>query len=478
MSLSDLDQISDLLLRLRLVDALELSRVRGQLSGAASADDLLELLERRHLLTSYQTERIRKSDTDGLVIGNCKLLYRNASGSFARVYRACALSDGSMIGMKVLRERWSSDADMLRLFQREGEIGRRLKHKNIVPVFDVGTDRNHHYITMEFVEGGNLRDFLRIRGKLAPEEACRYVLDTAQALEYALGLGITHRDMKLTNVLMSSQGVAKLIDFGLAVDDKLLSRLGSSDLQQAVEYTTLERNTSAPPNDPRSDLFFLGVILYELLTGTPPYARTRSVAERKQFSRYRDVRPVTSLEPLLPRRVVGLVDRLMHVNPNERFQSPTDLVTETRSLLAELGVAHENGVEDNGSGAFTILCVENRPKQQDLLRQYLSRHGYRVLLVSDVERAMARVRQHPPDCFVLMGEAVGDRVTEDYQRALKLGRERSVVGVLVLGENQAHLRDSAAPDPLGFVLVQPIRLRDVRDAINQGLEQRGQPAAR
>jgi CheY-like chemotaxis protein len=202
------------------------------------------------------------------------------------------------------------------------------------------------------------------------------------------------------------------------------------------------------------------------------------VAERKQFSRYRDVRPVTSLEPLLPRRVVGLVDRLMHVNPNERFQSPTDLVTETRSLLAELGVAHENGVEDNGSGAFTILCVENRPKQQDLLRQYLSRHGYRVLLVSDVERAMARVRQHPPDCFVLMGEAVGDRVTEDYQRALKLGRERSVVGVLVLGENQAHLRDSAAPDPLGFVLVQPIRLRDVRDAINQGLEQRGQPAAR
>ena len=119
------------------------------------------------------------------------------------------------------------------------------------------------------------------------------------------GWGITHRDLKMTNVLMGSDGTARLIDFGLAADDKLLTRLGTSDLQQAVEYTTLERGSGSPPNDPRSDLFFLGVILYELLTGVSPYPRTRDREERKRFSRYRDVRPVTSVDPTLPEPGVG-----------------------------------------------------------------------------------------------------------------------------------------------------------------------------
>src|SRR6218665_1389137 len=132
---------------------------------------------------------------------------------------------------------------------------------------------------MEFVEGGNLRDFLKIRGKLAPAEACRFALDIARGLEYALKFGIAHRDLKSTNVLMSSTGVAKLIDFGLAADESLLNRAGT-DLQQALEYSTLEKGSGAPPNDPRSDLFFLGTILYEMVAGQEPYPRTRDREER------------------------------------------------------------------------------------------------------------------------------------------------------------------------------------------------------
>jgi CheY-like chemotaxis protein len=465
-----LDELVALLMRLNLVESGELQQCLNQRPPIESPGELLDLLERRQLLTRFQTERIRKGETDGLVLGTLKLQYRNASGSFARLYRACSIPDGEMLGVKVLRERWVSDPDMVRLFHREGEIGQRLKHKNIVPVYAVGVQGKFHYITMEFVEGGNLRDFLKIRGKLAPEEACRYVLDTAQALDYALGMGITHRDMKMTNVLMSSHGIAKLIDFGLAADESLLKRIGTSDMQQAVEYTTLERGTGAPQNDPRSDLFFLGVILYELLTGLPPYPRTRVVEERKQFHRYRDVRPITSLEPNLPRRVAALVDRLMQINPHERFQSPAQLVNEVRGTLAEIGQAGSALDAATSDDVRTVLCVESRPKQQDMLRQYFTKHGYRVLLFHDVDRALGRLRQQPPDCVLLMGDAIGDRVVEDFAKALTLGRDRYLVTVLVLGEEQARLHAAVPADnPLGRLLVQPIKLRDLRTAIDDGL---------
>ena len=250
----------------------------------------------------------------------------------------------------------------------------------------------------------------------------------------------------------------------------LLRRLGTSDLQQAVEYTTLERGTDSPANDPRSDLFFLGVIVYELLTGIPPYPRTRDVAQRKQFRRYRDVRPITDLAPDIPRRVAEMVQRLMHINPAERFQSPAELILELQTALVELG---ESPHRDNGrpeSTELTVMCVEHRPKHQDLLRNYLSRHGYRVLLLSDVERALDRVRRNPPDCLLLMGESIGDRVVEDYRRALLLGRDRSLVSVLVLGEKQSHLGKSiTGPQGGGRVLTQPLVLRDLRKTIADGL---------
>lgn len=467
MSPRTLDELVSLLGQLRLVDSELLLRSAGELPPNSSAESLLTLLESRNILTPFQSERIRKGDTDGLVLGGYKLLYRNASGSFARVFRACAIDDDRMIGLKVLRERWSSDPDMVRLFHREGDIGQKLKHPNIVPVYGAFVQGNYHFIAMEFVEGGNLRDFLKIRGQLSPEEACRYALDMAQALEYALRLGITHRDLKMTNVLMSSQGVARLIDFGLAADERLLSRLGSSDLQQAVEYTTLERGTGAPPNDPRTDLFFLGVILYELLSGDPPYQRTRDREERKRFSRYRDVRPVTAVEPSVPRRVASIVDRLLRINPQERHQSAAELAADLRSALGELG---HGSPESNGNAAATVMCVEGRPQQQDLLRQYLSKHGFRVLLVNDVDRALGRVKQSPPACVLLMAESIGDRAAEDFQKVLTIGRGRFVSAVLVLGANQAHLQPATTNDnPLGKVLQQPVTLRDVRSAIDGGL---------
>jgi serine/threonine protein kinase len=486
---SNPEALIDLLVRLRILNARDLTpdiiaSIAGQKTDAA-----LSTLERRHLLTSMQIERIKKGDTDGLVLGDYKLLYRNASGSFARVYRAASVIDGTMIGLKLLRERWSADKEIVNLFHREGEIGQKLKHPNIVPVYECSSQGKFHFITMEFVEGGNLRNFLKIRGKLSPLETSKFILDIARGLEYALSKGITHRDLKMTNVLMSATGVAKLIDFGLAAEESVFSRLGGDEMQTALEYSTLERNTNAPKNDCRSDLYFLGGIMFELLTGEPPYPSTRDRDERKRFGRYRDIRPVTSIDPRLPYKVAGAVDKLMQTNPDLRFQTPRELVFEMETIVRELGgtVAPAAAPEPAKAAAApvasdapvsktsqpTILCIENRPKHQDVLRDYFSRHGFKLILVGDIDRAIQRVNTTPPDCAVLMGDILGDKLEAENARLRDMNRMRDTQFVIVLSEGQAKLKSQLAKELPGVnLLVQPITLRDLRKHLMATLEGR------
>jgi serine/threonine protein kinase len=475
MSESTLDELESRLLGSRLVNLQQVQECHDDLSPTADARELLEILQKRHYLTTFQVERIRKGDIESLVLGGYKLMYRNASGSFARVYRACAVDDGRMVGVKVLRERWSYDPETIDLFQREGEVGQRLKHPYIVPISGYARQGNIHYITMEFVEGGNLRDFMKIRRRLQPVEACRYAMHICEALAYALSLGITHRDMKMTNVLMSSQGSARLIDFGLAVDERLLQKVGGAGFAQALEYSTLEKYTGAPVNDPRSDLFFLGGILYELVTGQPPYPRTRSRNERRDITRYRNITPVAEVNPDLPPGVVAAINRLMQIDPALRYQAPAQVIGDLRPMVGfRASESAGNAVPAALHSDFpTVLCVERRQQQQDWLREYLSRHEFRVLLLSDVERALNRMKSNPPDGVILMGGSIGDRISEDFQRARVLAEAASTAVIVVLSERQAELAPKfETENHLVRVLQQPIRLRDLREALSDALRRR------
>lgn len=479
MPFKTVDDLCRALTGLQLVDPTDLAACRAELTVASTPSELLRKLESKHLLTTYQVMRLEKGETDGLVLGRYKLLYRNASGSFARVYRVCSLDDGSMLGMKVLRQRWAEDPKMVALFRREAELGRKLKHRNIVPIHEIGSQGDYHYFTMDFIVGGNLRDFLNIRKKLSPVEATRYALDVAVALEYALAQGMTHRDLKLTNVLMDTNGMARLIDFGLAGSEGISGSGSGDEVQRALEYSTLEKATNAPPNDPRSDLFFLGTIYYELLTGMPPYPRTRSREERKRIGRYQNIRPVTSLDPNIPRCVAEVVNALLQFQPALRPQTPTEVVDMLRATLRELGESPdvpartsagtgsgESGVGPEQRPLPTIMCIEGRPKQQDILREYLSKRGFRVLVLSDVQRGLDRLRANPPDGIVLMGGSIGDQVVDAYYQADRWGRRGGMVCIAVLAEKQADLKPQLQQSRRSRVLIEPIQLRDLRKELH------------
>lgn len=433
-----------------------------------TTDQLLQKLESRGFLTGYQVKQVERGEWDTLVIGNFKLLYRNAAGSFARVYRAVDLRNGKMVGLKLLRQRWLKDPAALRDFAREAEMCKALIHENIVPIYDIGRQGDQHYFTMEFIEGGNLRDFLDIRKKLSPKEAAKCVLDIAQGLSYALGKGVTHRDMKLTNVLMSTSGVAKLVDFGLGgVTDESKGDAGES-LQRAIEYGTLEKNTGAPRNDPRSDLYFLGVIYYELLTGEPPYARTRDRSERGQFSRYQNVRSIREVDPTLPEAACRIVERLMQLNPNLRYQTPGEAVPDLQAAVAELpGAAVETTrpvapTAPKGPLLPTVMCIESRMKQQDMLREYFTKHKFRVLVLSDLQRGLLRVRSNPPDSVVVMAEGLGEDSLQGFSELQ--AANGTLPMVLVVPEKHMKWADQIRQTPSTRVLLHPT-LRDIRKAI-------------
>ena len=475
MTFNNVDELGQLLVRLHLVEPAQLDECLSRLGPTQRQPaDLLQALESKHYLTSYQVGRLARGETDALLLGEFKLMYRNASGSFARVFRACSIKDGRMIGLKLLRQRWAGDPQTVAEFHREADLCSKLRHKNIVPIYNVASQGDYHYLTMEFVEGGNLRDFINIRKTVAAAEVTRYAIDMAAGLEYALSQGLTHRDLKLTNVLMSTQGVAKLVDFGLAADIDISGVGRNDDVRRALEYAALETGTNAPADDPRSDLYFLGAICYELLTGKPPYQRTRDRAERRRLGRYADVRRIRDVDPNIPPIIADIVERLMHINPDQRYQSPTEVIADLRHATAQLGDAPANGEGTPQSSAATgeiaaeetslptIMCIESRTKQQNILRDYLSKRGFRVLVLSDVERGLNRLRTNPPNGVIFMGESIGDATIQAFHEATQLGRTADFIALTILSEQQASWTSQLEQTPTSRVMVQPISLRDLR----------------
>ncbi|HAA48385.1 MAG TPA: serine/threonine protein kinase [Planctomycetaceae bacterium] len=434
------------LVRLRLVDADELQQCLDSLAKTLQTNDgLLDALERRNLLTTYQVNKLRKNETSGLVLGNAKLLYRNGSGSFARVFRAVELDSGKMIGVKVLRQRWVEDAEALSQFHREAELLKALKHPNIVPIYEIGAEDDIHYFTMEFIVGGSLSDMIKIRGAVSPVDATRIALDLAEGLKYANSKGISHRDLKKSNVLLTTDGVAKLVDFGLGADEALQPGGKKKRAPRSVDYATLEDNTGASPNDPRSDLYFLGTIYYELLAGQPAYAHGKTREDRQQFSRHRNVKPVNTVKPELPSFVVEAVNRLMHLSPESRHQTPGEAANELRRVIEKLegGSPGRDKLNQPGAPAEaaeaiepTLMFVESRPKQQELLREFFTSRGFRVLLLGDLQRSLNRIESSPPDCVILMGASIGREILTGFTESIRRAQGRPVAQIAVLSKDQ------------------------------------------
>jgi serine/threonine protein kinase len=464
-------------------------------------DSLLRMLLRKGFLTSWQIERLKKGDPSGLFFGESKALFHLAEGTFARVYRGVHAPTGKPLAIKVLRQRFAQLPDAVERFHKEAEAGMKLRHPNIVQVIEVGQQENRHFMIMEYVEGMNLRDFMKLRVRIPPMQALPLMIGMARGLQYSMARGVTHRDIKGTNILISNTGEAKLVDFGLATMHHDDSRSGVKS-QRTVDYSALERTCGSAKGDPRSDIYFLGCVFYQMLTGQLPMEE----AESKDMLRKMLKRSFGAIKPIAEHRyapdedLCQIIEKMMRVELRARYQTMDEVVAELeryRSALEE-GVklgripspSEEAGEEEADFRSLfelpaerdaapaaetktgptkTILCVETQTEIQDALRKTLGKSGYRVLLVTDAERAAERYAEAPVDAVIVDVDGLGaeaiEAITNMHDKAIE--DEHPFVALVLLGPRQDVLREKLPAGDQLIVLSKPIKMKQVQDAIGR-----------
>ncbi len=464
-----------LLLNLGLVSEPQLLEAQVEAGeGNNDLQDLLRVLERKGFLTPWQRERVLKGHTDGYFLGGYRILYKIASGSFGRVHRAEDPRTGRVVAIKVLRRRWSEDPKQIAQFFREGRVGLQLKHPNIVEVLAINQDEasQQYYIVMEFVEGGNLREILAIRKKLAAAEALRIIEDAASGLAYAYAEHrLTHRDIKLTNILISSTGEAKLVDFGLAQ----LMAAGKEKMDRTVDYAGLEKATGVQQGDTRSDIYFLGCVLYECLTGRAPLAVTRDRYARMRKERFENVPPIRPDEVDSP-AVIGLVETMMSLSPTRRYQTPGQLVDAVKAVRRELE-GKGAGRSEGATTTRSVFVAEKDERLQEALRGKFRELGYRVFLAADPARALDRFRQQPYDALVVDVGTTGEDGLLIFQRIRDeaVRKRLPVAAVVILSEDQKEWVSRLGKAPGSAILVRPVTIKQLHRTLQTLMNGKASP---
>jgi eukaryotic-like serine/threonine-protein kinase len=469
MSTLDAATIAQQALRLGLLTEPQYREVAEEAGPGMDPDEFLRDLERRTYLTPWQSQKLLKGDPDGFFLGGYRILYKISSGSFGRVFRADDPRSGRVVAVKILRRRWSEDPQRIELFEREGRVGISLRHPNIVEILAVGKDGSsgQYYIVMEFVEGGNLRELLQTQKKFDVPKALRIIEDASNGLTYAFSRGITHRDIKLTNLLISSSGQAKLVDFGLA---KIYSGADPEDgkVERTVDYAGLEKATNVKTGDTRSDIYFLGCVLYEMLTGRSPLETTRNKQQRMQRHRFDNVTSMRPDEIDGPPGVIRLVETMMALDPARRYQTPAQLVEAVRALRREIEGKDSDG-EKAPAAPRSVFVVEADERLQAPIRERLKELGYKVFLAVDPMRARDRFRMQPFDALVLdAGTTDEDGILLFDSLLTEAERQGTpLAGVLMLNTEQAEWRERLHKHKRMVVLVRPVTLKQLVRSLQQ-----------
>ena len=456
-----------------LLNHAQISEVKSRHGENPDLETLFRDLERTRLLTAWQLERIRKGEADGYQLGGYLILYKISSGSFGRVYRAVDPRTGRIVAIKVLRRRHSEDKLRIDLFMREGKVGQNLRHTNIVEVLGVNQDpvTGAYFIVMEFVEGENLREIMKIRKKFSPLEALNLTENMVSGLQFAHSRGYTHRDIKLTNILISASGVAKLVDFGLAkYFDAQTGKDDGERVDRTVDYAGLERATDVKAGDVRSDIFFTGVVLFEMLTGKSPIELTRDRRARMLKQRFENIQPLSRKEVDAPASTIGLVNKMMTLSPESRFQTPTQvleaLINARRDI--ESGETGDSGPAKAPS-VLTIFIVEADAKLQDALRQKFRELGYKVLIAADPQRAVDRFRAQPYECLLIDAGSTGIEGIASFEQVLSEANltHNHFAGIVLLNEDQASMKKDISLTEQGAILVRPVTLKQVHGKLQE-----------
>lgn len=260
----------------------------------------------------------------GVVLaGRYEIVRLLGEGGMGAVYQARDYELERLVALKVIRPELANHPATLRRFKQELILARQISHRNVIRIFDLGAADGVRFISMEFVDGRDLATWLEEQGKLSPAEAADVVVQILNGLEAAHAEGVVHRDLKPRNIMVSPQGKITVMDFGIArsADAAGLTRTGA--LVGTPEYMSPEQARGAPV-DARSDLFSLGIILYELLTGIRPFQADNPMASLLKRVQ-EDARPPLELDPAIPAKLSQIAVKSLARDPDARYQSAREM---------------------------------------------------------------------------------------------------------------------------------------------------------
>jgi eukaryotic-like serine/threonine-protein kinase len=279
---------------------------------------------------------MRPEDLQGQTLGHYRIVRQVGYGGMSTVFLAEDINLGREVAVKVFWPRPGETKDFLRRFSREARVLAQLDHPNILPVYDFGEQDGHAYLVMPYMGGGSLKDLLKVRQVLPPAEAIRLTTEVLNALQYAHERGLIHRDIKPGNMLFKSDGKLMLCDFGLV---KVFAAEGenkspfetASETGPAItgtpEYMPPEQIHGQP--SPASDIYAVGVVLYEMLTGVRPFTANSVMSVlMKQISE--QPRPLRQINPGISPQLESAVLRALDKGPSRRYQRPIDFLQALR----------------------------------------------------------------------------------------------------------------------------------------------------
>ncbi|HEV2388113.1 MAG TPA: protein kinase [Candidatus Acidoferrales bacterium] len=266
-----------------------------------------------------------------LLAGRYEILRLLGRGGMGSVYKARDTELDRVVALKLIRPEFASNPEMLKRFKQELILARQVTHKNVIRIHDLGQFDGIKFITMDFVEGQDLRSLLLERGKIPPEQAARIMLQICRALEAAHSEGVIHRDLKPQNIMLDAGGRAYVMDFGIARSAYLPGMTQTGALIGTPDYMSPEQARGDKITQ-RSDLFSLGVIFYELLTGKSPYPSHVPLGTLWKRMQEKPTPPV-AVDATLPKALSDIVMKALEIEPEDRFASGQEIAQQLELWL-------------------------------------------------------------------------------------------------------------------------------------------------
>lgn len=286
-----------------------------------------------------------------------EILERVGGGGMAEVYRAHDKLLDRCVAVKILHNQFANDEEFIAKFRREAQGAAKLSHPNIVNIYDVGTHENQHYIVMEYVCGETLKDRIVREKIISNKEALRITREIAEALEHAHQHQLVHCDIKPHNILVTDNGRIKVTDFGIARASTSSTMTYSGTVIGSVHYFSPEQARGGAIST-QSDIYSLGVVLYEMLTGQVPFTGETPVGIALKHLQEQP-KPITDINADVPPIVEAIVLKAMEKDPENRYTAITEMISDIRSAESSLGAYSNRRHSDDEFATQVLPRIEN-----------------------------------------------------------------------------------------------------------------------